>query len=263
MAIQKIQGAQQQSAISKIVGTADSGISKVNGSAVWAPTDLTGLAMWLKNGVGITSDGGTPDLVSQWDDSSGNNNHAVQATAGLQGVVSGGGIDLDGTDNFYSLSSQVTMSGDHNIVVGVVFLIDSDDHNMALLSSASNEFLELQSRKILRINCTGTATNLTDASNIYDAASGKQLLLVTRLDDDTGTWVFYRNGAVLEGTWNNETNAGAIDFTAIGVRAGSGDRYFDGKIYEMVVYDLGTGTMDAAGVTNLNSYLKMVHSIGD
>lgn len=42
------------------------------------PTDISGLQLWLKYNTGITI---TSGQVSQWDDSSGNNRHAAQATS--------------------------------------------------------------------------------------------------------------------------------------------------------------------------------------
>ena len=64
----------------------------------FSPTDIGNLALWLQNGVGITSDGGTPDKVSQWNDSSGNGNNVTQGTAGNQADLSGGGLDFEQGD---------------------------------------------------------------------------------------------------------------------------------------------------------------------
>ncbi len=48
----------------------------------FVPTDIAGCKLWLKADAGITKDGS--NYVSQWDDQSGNNNHAVQATGSAQ-----------------------------------------------------------------------------------------------------------------------------------------------------------------------------------
>ena len=41
----------------------------------WSPTDINGLALYLKNGRAT---------AAQWDDSSGNANHAAQSSSGSQ-----------------------------------------------------------------------------------------------------------------------------------------------------------------------------------
>ena len=85
------------------------GNSVGNKNYQWQP-NLVGadLKLWLRNGVGITLNGAD---VSQWDDSSGNGNHAAQSTAGDQGLASGGGIDfeLDNEDH-YDLDSAITIA---------------------------------------------------------------------------------------------------------------------------------------------------------
>lgn len=46
------------------------------------PSSISGMSLWLKHGVGITfHPGGTGTRVAQWDDQSGNNNHAVNAVS--------------------------------------------------------------------------------------------------------------------------------------------------------------------------------------
>jgi len=47
-----------------------------------SPIPLANLKLWLKADAGITKDGS--NYVSQWDDMSGNGNHAVQSTGGSQ-----------------------------------------------------------------------------------------------------------------------------------------------------------------------------------
>jgi len=74
--------------------------------AAWTPAELTDLALWLDaaDSSTITLNGST---VSQWDDKSGNNNNASQATATLQPSLSGNDIIFDGADDGFNLTSQV------------------------------------------------------------------------------------------------------------------------------------------------------------
>lgn len=73
------------------------------------PLSVSGCKLWLKADVGITKDGG--NLVSQWDDQSGQANHLVQATGTNQPLwvsnnrSSKPTINFDGVDNFMKLTS--------------------------------------------------------------------------------------------------------------------------------------------------------------
>jgi hypothetical protein len=67
--------------------TSASEVSINANSAAVDPDDISGLYLWLKADAGVFSDAGTTpavntDTVQQWNDQSGNNNHATQATAG-------------------------------------------------------------------------------------------------------------------------------------------------------------------------------------
>ena len=62
-----------------------------SGYVPFSPTDISNLALWLQNNIGVTT--------SQWDDSSGNNNHATQSTEGDQATVSGGGLDFTASES--------------------------------------------------------------------------------------------------------------------------------------------------------------------
>lgn len=79
------------------------------GRAIVAPTDLRDCALWLDAAQGVTLDGSSK--VSQWNDLSGNNNHATQSTPGSRpGVVTVNGqtaIAFDGTDD-QLIASNIT-----------------------------------------------------------------------------------------------------------------------------------------------------------
>ena len=111
----------------------------------WAPNDIGGLAIWLKNGTGVA--------VGQWDDSSGNDNHAAQGTADNQAVVSGGGLTFDGTDDYYDFASKVTISTNHNFLVAVVLSVANytdtggEGGSNAILSDGASEFFEMETTK--------------------------------------------------------------------------------------------------------------------
>ena len=98
---------------------------KTNVPSAFSIKDVAGLRVWLQNGAGITQNG---DNVSAWADNSGNGNNATQSTETNQPLASGGGIDLDGTDNFMTLSSV------ENLTTFTIFaVIDIDDNTLETL----------------------------------------------------------------------------------------------------------------------------------
>ena len=85
-------------------------------------TDISGLDIWLKYDTGFTVDGS--DLISQWDDQSGNGNNAVQATAGQKPTLVGGGADLDGAVG--SSADKIAFSTITNVTYTYFIVIEAD-----------------------------------------------------------------------------------------------------------------------------------------
>ena len=224
------------------------GNSITSGAALgFSPADIANLALWLKNGTGVTA--------AQWDDSSGNDNHATQSTGGNQAAVSGGGLDFeeDNTDH-YDLASKITVSANHNFIVGFVITPENPtaDRN-CILGDDNNEFIDYQVDRVA-INCSGTEITYVGDSNLFSDGT-KAAVVISRNDGSTGTFNVFINGVTPAGSYfgGNQTSNKAIEFDEIGVRNGSG-RPFDGILHELVVYDLGTGTHTAAELTALNNY---------
>ena len=76
------------------------------------PDSLSGLSLWLKaDSITGVADGGT---INSWNDSSGNDNHAVQASVGLRAtyranVINGNPVvRFDGLDDYFSLTNRIT-----------------------------------------------------------------------------------------------------------------------------------------------------------
>ena len=77
----------------------------VGGSKLWRPDELgADLALWLdaEDASTITLNGSD---VSQWDDKSGNGNHAAQAVAANQPARVTSGIQFDGTDDYMDITA--------------------------------------------------------------------------------------------------------------------------------------------------------------
>ena len=223
------------------------GNSITGGAALdeFTPANIANLALWLKNATGVTA--------AQWDDSSGNDNHATQGTSGNQAAESSGGLDFE-RDNadFYNLASKITISQDHNFIVGFVISpqsLNADDRN-CILSDDNNEFVDVRLDKVA-INCTGSEVTFTGDANLF-SNSATSSVVISRNDGSTGTFTLSVNGVTPAGSFN-ATQAKAIEFDTLGGRNQTG-RPWDGIIHELVVYDFGTGTVTAAELTSLNNY---------
>ena len=137
--------------------------------------DISGLTLWFKNSVGVAA--------AQWDDSSGNDNHAAQATESEQATTTGGegGLVFDG-NHFYDFS-DVTAT-----VFTAFFCVKPDDQDAAgLLGNAdTTDFIKINhSGNEFRIKKDSGATNkLHDmAPNVIDTS--KQILMVRQNTGDT------------------------------------------------------------------------------
>ena len=230
----------------------------------WAPNDISDLALWLKNGKDVTA--------AQWKDQSGNGNDAGQTTADNRAVVTtpdfsiggdAGSLNFEGgSDNYYDLGSKITISTNHNFLVAIVITIESYDSLNCVLSDGSNEFIEFQTNKKIRIKTLdGSATSSIVTQTAADFAAGsKMLITISRNDGSTGTFNVYKGKSEIADSWSNQANPKGIEFGNLGIRADS-DRPFDGIIHEVLVYDFGTTTHTVGELTDLQTYLMMVHGL--
>jgi len=213
------------------------------------PSSISNLSLWLRNATGLTG-----DPVSQWDDQSGNDNHAAQSTSGKRGDLIGGGVHLEqSAGDHYDLASKITISADHNFLIGFVMTIESYDGTQnCILSDANTEFVDFNAPEKIRINCSSNTT-VFEADSAQFSIGTQVAVVVSRNNGSTGTIQVFVDGAQPAGSFANNDNALAIEFSVLGARAGSG-RFFDGTVHEMVVYDMGTDTHTAGELTSLNSY---------
>ena len=228
------------------------GNSIIHGGAPeeFLPTQIANLKLWLQNGVGVTA--------ARWDDSSGNNNHAAQSTSGNQATVSEGGLEFDASNDFYDIS-DVVIDEEEALIVFVVLELDNVGNDTILGIDATSEFLELQTNKIVRIKIDGVTVQATFSSAQFTNDT-KHVLAIQREEGATGNVNVFKNGTELTPT-SQVANAGAITFKTIGSRGGgTPDRFFDGHILELLVYD--TAELTEAEIENVNNYLKSKFAIG-
>jgi hypothetical protein len=229
-------------------------ISKV--AYQWSPKSVSAtMKLWLRNGVGISA--------ARWYDQSGNGNNAAQATSGFQGSVVDGGLDLEGSnEDQYPLTSDIVISAKRNITIFLVMKIESyDSQNTALGTGTTSDFLEFQTAERIRLKMDGT--DIIEYETGTFAAAEKMLITIERIAGNTGTVRLYKNGSGVSvssfPTGSDGNNTGAITFDRIGSR--NSDRFFDGIIYELIVYGDDLSDLSSADISKVNDYLKNKHNL--
>ena len=218
------------------------------------PSEISGLAIWYKNNTGVA--------VGQWDDSSGNGRHAVQADADEQAAVSGGGLSFDGADpeDHYAVTEStgyVNPGGTNAFTIAFVATREGGDgdDNAIIAGSYNDEYLGFLDEEFVTFR-SQDASNFTFATDTW-VSSTQWLFTVTK--DTSGNFLFWKNGVSVTPTSTSGTIPNTItDFNAVklfGARPpGDSTSSFtwDGIIYEFVMYDTQLTGNDLA---NLNSYL--------
>ena len=231
----------------------------IGGYKTFEPGDASNLVLWLKNYVDVA--------VDQWSDQSGNDNHATQSVK--QAAVSEGGLDFEQAEgDHYNLASRITLSHDVGFTLGLVLKVESYDGTQnCFLSDSSTEFFEFQTSGKIRLRTigTGAATSVLTYSGTPFAAGSKMALVLTRAAGAAsggaeGLMTAYKDGVALStSSASNNPNSGQAQIDMLGARAAStADRFFDGVIYEVVVYQK---ELTGSELTNLNEYLTAIKSL--
>lgn len=226
-------------------------LASTNYSGEFSPLDIgESLKLWLKYDTGITAE--------EWRDASGNFNSATQGTSGNQAVPGSGGLEFDGTNDYYDLTTSIDCSADQSFMMFAVIEVDDLSPPVAILGGG-NQFIDINSTSTVRLLATSPATIWTAASGTPFLQGQKYILAMER--EVAGTINVYVNGVLL--TPNIEvTSAGATKFNTLGRRDTAADRHFDGHIYELLFYDMdAAGDLTTQQITNIHDYLKGIHNI--
>ena len=225
-----------------------------NTSYQWQPNFVgADLKLWLRNGVGVA--------VAQWDDSSGNGNHITQGTSGDQSALDGGGLHFEQSEGeHYDLTSNIAVASQEAFAIFIVMKVESYTTQNSLLGTGdTGVFLEFQTDRKIRLKTSAGTDVIQYDANIF-VADEKMAVCITRTSGSTGEWKTYKNGSLLtedsvpSGDGNN---TGAFTFNTVANR--SGDRFFDGTIYEMLVYD--TTDLTDSEVSKISDYLNNKHNL--
>jgi len=230
------------------------GNSITGGAALESAFDITtvsNLEIWLKNGGTQTLNSGN---IAQWNDESGNDNHAVQTTAGFQPQADGGGALLDGSDDRFDMTSGLTLEAFHLFIV-----LDLDTlTNQTLIgkSDDSGNFIRITDADGYRHKSRNGGETV-----IFEYTSGKTLSADTKFmyevtreyRQESEIEVFRNNGEHLNETPSSGSNASevtngfAVDqlFTQR-----NNSTNINGHVYEFVLFSTQLSGDDLTNVRN-------------
>ena len=218
------------------------------------------LQLWLKNNTEVA--------IGQWKDSSGNDNHATQATEGNQAAVSGGGLDFEqDQSDHYDLATKIDIAEEQGFCVAIVVTRESDTSG-CLFSDNASELYQINNTTTFRVktrNNTAGQDTVTDAvfsAGTFPTAT-KFLFLVNRTAGANNKFTFMKNGVALTPDTDTSTNEAAgenpsgIEFSVLGSKVGSAN-FFDGIVHEAAIW---SRSLTAQEITDVNSYLQSIHGL--
>lgn len=220
--------------------------------ALWTPSELTGLQLWLDadDATTITESSGS---VSQWDDKSGNGNHATQSTASAQPTY--------GT-RFINGKNTLDFAGDDFLESGFAPALDRTIAIVSAYDSTSGTKISVGARQTtdersyIGLNSGDARFAAGDAGNIDgNAITANTPFVQVGYHNSSFELVHYLNGT-------RDIN------TTFGGSIGSGQNYyigglnsagvlnaatsFDGRVCEVVILD---SDIDDSNRQKLEGYL--------
>ena len=206
------------------------GTITVRASGAWFPTDLgASLALWLDaaDAASMTQSGG---LVSQWNDKSGNNKHATQATSGNRPTFTASALNGKSVLTFDGNSDKMTIPAlglSNSAMVIMVFKATNAPH--AVLSGSGNDTWDeyggtsyAHHFRVVRLDNIGAPSPLS-TNNILGYLA------------NSTTPVYNRR---LNGNASSTSNAAftfSSNITEIGWNAPNNGYYLNGTISEIIV----------------------------
>ena len=204
-------------------------------------------------------------LVARWDDQSPNGRHAAQRNAAQQASISDdGSLDFEADNANHYDFTDVNIAGSEGFIVFLVINLESNSANSCILGmGTAAHFLEFKGGSdAVRIKLASAATQVDPGDGTLNdwAAGSKFVMALHRKAGDDGDLNIYKNGVLLA----QETqvyNNGDGEFNSLGVR--SGDRYIDGKIYDVCFIEMGgeAAIVDPLVIERINNYLCAKHGI--
>tara|TARA_R100001480_G_scaffold152610_1_gene154825 strand:- start:318 stop:1034 length:717 start_codon:yes stop_codon:yes gene_type:complete len=234
------------------------GVSTSSSYPEFTLTDVSDLSLWLQNGVDVTA--------AKWTDSSGNSNHATQSTESDQAAVSGGGLDFDGTSDFYEFQNEITIADNGGFCLAFVIDLDNVTNNTIVGQQGSNDTIRITDAQTLTFITTNpSSTNITTnfvADEVIFTTS-KALFVFNRSAGASNRLSLFKNGSQVDTDTDESTNEAigenphSFELEYLGNEA-SGGKLFDGKILELAFWSKG---LSVAEIADVNSYLQGIHGL--
>jgi hypothetical protein len=187
-------------------------------------------------------------FVETWYDQSGNGNDAVQETAGSQpkivdaGVLVSGGIDFDGVDDFFDITSGYTATN------GAVFIVENlanTDPIQTFMGGGTGNAAGSGYLPLMQSGSTSTGTYI-GATVTNDYLNGSVQSLSTRGDYFTA---ICNNTSQLFSAIGVTTS---LSYTKLG-KGGTSNWELDGTLAEVILYPSDQSANRAAIETNINN----------
>ena len=215
-------------------------------------TNISGLDIWLQYDTGFTADGS--DAISQWDDQSGNDNHAVQATTDFKPTLVSGAASFADANR-----DKMTFTAITNTVSTIFIVIEADSSSSMTMfgnSGDSQVFYRINQAATVEFRIRKGSTAAEDSSDVNSTAE-------PFIDDSTPHLLVFHQKSGLNmdihiggngaDSTHNETNYGVqgggtntdLVIDTIGVQGTNGNP-FDGRILEFAVYDSTLSDADIA-----------------
>jgi hypothetical protein len=235
----------------------------------FTPSSISNLALWLKYNTGYTSvddettaagDIDDNDRIKQWDDQSGNNNHATQSTnADMPRFESDdNSMKFANRSKYMNLTSTITIGDSEDFTAIIRLSVEDFDNYMGLLGHGGNDFLRLL------VGGTGFRAKLGDTvQNNWIEASDTisvdtyYIITFTRSNGGTGDLtVHIHGGSYDDKEWDAAENATDTDsFTISNVGCETDDAAnLKGYMKDFLIYN---GTALSSGQRNeMYTYLN-------
>jgi hypothetical protein len=248
---------------SKIQGF-KSGYSDVkNVSDAFTPLSISGLTLWLD-----ASDTGTitesSNSVSQWDDKSGNTNHATQGTGAAQPITntrtqnSLNTIDFNGSTHYMDANGAVgVMSGDDTPFTMFVAM-EPDDYAPTATAYAfvagGNSGDNVPELPSYYYNGSTTSGRRNATDNSYKSfTSTANFQVITYEFPGTTLTAYTDTTKELDAVAHNTTGAVTLNRLTIGAQGRTTNfNFYDGKIGEILIYD---SALSDANIAAVQAYL--------
>ena len=202
-------------------------------NTISSPTSISGCTLWLDGNDASTITFSSGTSVSQWNDKSGNNYHAVQATTARQPTYNStnkGVVFVQANTQFMTSTAPYTGSANEECIYIVFKQTGAANANLIGTSdTARGRQIRTQASKVVIFNgATSTITGIRtlNTSDIYIVEfvniTGRCLVNINKSVDGNSGKVSFASG-----TWTQ----------VIGGATTSGAVSYDGTIYELVVFN--------------------------